>query len=437
MYADTAKSQYTPGASTGATGFINRPRRISHTLEAFSEAIDKQIRHFNSWCAAEEEKISMAHCGLGAPFICSLLNLGSRIEDELSNSFDVMLKILGDVVHRATRSAEPIHAIWTFPDLPKRMHPAVLSTFLLNSLSRELQHASTMGDPVTSKSLLCLFKDSMAPLWRMLHRWLKEGMPLRDMALGAPTLGYQYLELYEEFFVEDNELVLLDPDFWRESFVLRDDQSQHSSFTSIPEFLVPIAHDVLAAGKAIGLLRTLGMPSSPEGDLQLWLQGWQTFSELLEEDADLNAGSLSTLIDFPKFVYDKLHPLCQHASQMLSQMLMEECEVMSHLTALEDLYLMRRGGIMSNFLDIIFARVRYSLFQVDDLIDEQRNRWIPLCLGQTSTSSTPHSQTSPQGNNGLTPPWCGSHIEARDTHLPHGQCEQWMDSKSNMQFRSL
>ncbi|KAI0092411.1 Spc98 family-domain-containing protein [Irpex rosettiformis] len=359
MYVSTAKSL---GAlDSSRRGLATFSRRTPRTLEAFTEAIDVRVRCFDAWCAAEEERMSMAQFGVGSPYICSMMNLRSRIEDEFSDAFDLMLKILRDVVQRGTRSAERVQAIWTFPDLPKRTHSAALSTFLLNSLLRELQRSSIMGDSVSSKSLLALFKGSMAPLWKMLHRWLNEGMPVRDVALGAPTEGNQYLELDEEFFIEDNELVLLDPDFWKESFVLRDDQSQHSTFTSIAEFLVPIGHDVLAAGKAIGLLRTLGMPSSVEGDSNHWLEEWQTFDELVKEETDSGVNPHSRLLDFPKLVYDKLHPLCCRASQMLSQMLVEECDVWSHLEALEDLYLMRRGDIMSNFLDVLFARMDTNL----------------------------------------------------------------------------
>ncbi|KAI0698574.1 Spc98 family-domain-containing protein [Cytidiella melzeri] len=357
MYASTSRSQGISSASTGPTGISSsRAKRTARTLQAFSEAIDVQVRRLDAWCALEEEKISMAQAGIGSPIVCSLLNLRSRLEDEFSNSFDVMSRILRDVVQRGTRSAESVLPIWTYPDLPPRAHPAAISTNLLNSLLQELEHASTVGDYVTSKSLLGLFRDSMAPLWKMLHRWLKEGMPIRDVALGTRAVGYQHLELDEEFFVEDNELVLLDPDFWEECFVLRDCQLEDSGYSSVPEFLVHIAPHVLAAGKSIGLLRVLGVLNSSEGDPQPWLQSWQSFSDLLEE-TDGETRSLGLLVDFPKFMYDKLHPLCRHASQMLSYMLVEECDVWLHLTAVEDMYLMRRGDIMSNFLDILFARM--------------------------------------------------------------------------------
>lgn len=376
MYATTSRLHRTLSASDA--GPFSRTRSATRTLEAFSEAIDVQIRRFDAWCGEEEERVNMSQSGVGPPFICSLLNLKSRLEEEFSDAFDVTLKILSDFAQRATRSQDPLRAIWTFPDLPRRMHPSTLSTFLLNTLLSEIQRASTMGDDVTFDVLLDLFKDSMAPLWKMVHRWLKDGMPIRDVALGAPTTmdsQVQYnLNLPEEFFVEDNELVLLDPDFWRESFVLRDDQSKDSTFTSIPESLVHIASHVLAAGKAVGLLRALGVPNSvaegvvEDGDVESehpLLQGWQSFDDLLDELS--KTGNLtSSLLDFPKFVYDKLLPVCRNVSQTLSHTLVEECEVWTHLGAIEDLYLMRRGDIMSNFLDVLFARVsrRYLSFRM-------------------------------------------------------------------------
>ncbi|KAI0347511.1 hypothetical protein BDW22DRAFT_1368198 [Trametopsis cervina] len=358
MYEASFKSQETP--SSAVNGSSIRPRRTTRTVEAFSEAIGSQIRHIDTWCAQEEENISMAQAGIVPPSVCSLLNLKSRLEDEFADTFAILLGIVRVVVQRATRSPSPILAVWTFHDLPKRMHPAAISAHLLNAIFKEIQHASTMRSDTSLKFLLPVFCESMAPLWNMLHRWLKEGMPIRDGGMGAPSVGYQHSSLDEEFFIEDNELVLLDPDFWSECFVLRDGMADDAGYTSVPDFLVHIAPHALAAGKAIGLLRTLGVPVSMEQESQALLTQWQSFDALLWEPGETTK-SPGSLINFPKYVYDKLLPLCQGTAQMLSQMLVQECDVWEHLTAMEDLYLMRRGDVMSNFLDVLFARMDTTL----------------------------------------------------------------------------
>lgn len=364
MYLGSFKSQdLNSSASTGIrTSFgLTRSRRTTRTLEAFSEAVDVHIRLFDSWCSAEEEQLSLAQAGAGPPLVCSLLNLRSRIEDAFSNSFEILLRTLREIVQQGTRSHEPIKAIWTFPDLPKRMHPAAISTLLLNCLLQDVQDSAATGNNVTLEILLSVLCASTAPCWNMVHRWLKEGMPIRDtVGLGmTPDPGTLYLELDEEFFIEDNELVLLDPDFWTECFALRDSHLDEKSL-SVPEFLIHIAPHILAAGKAIGLLRTLGMPSTVQDNPEPWLHDWKPFgvlTDILDDKLAVQSASASKFIDFPKLVYDKLFAVCSRAQQMLSQLLMEDCDVWVHLTAVEDLYLMRRGDVMSNFLDVLFSRM--------------------------------------------------------------------------------
>ena len=44
----------------------------------------------------------------------------------------------------------------------------------------------------------------------------------------------------------------------------------------------------------------------------------------------------------------------------MTQILVDDCDLWLHLTSIEELYLMRRGDVMVNFLDVLFARVRVS-----------------------------------------------------------------------------
>ena len=66
--------------------------------------------------------------------------------------------------------------------------------------------------------------------------------------------------------------------------------------------------------------------------------------------------------DFSRLVYDDILVPCLRAKKMLTKVLVDDCELWSHLTSIEDLYLMRKGDAMSNFVDVLFARV--SVFSI-------------------------------------------------------------------------
>ncbi|GJE84854.1 gamma-tubulin complex component [Phanerochaete sordida] len=335
--------------------------RSTRCFEAFSEAVEKLIRSFDRWCAAREEDICMARAGLGAPRIVSLLELETSITGTFSETFEVLLQLLRDVVQRATQSPEPVFAVWTFPDLPKRMPPAALSTLLLDGLLQSVHDHASRGDGISADALLAVFADSAEPLWRMLRRWLRDGTPVRDSpsSMSSPN---DTGALSEEFFVEDNELPLLDPDFWADAFMLRDADADGGRAGAVPHFLQHAAPHVLAAGKAVGLLHALGMPMGASDDGVRWLGAWRSLGALLEDArleraGDGRAPTRMSADDFSRLVYDELVGPCARAKQALTTVLVEECELWVHLQAIEELYLMRRGDVLSGFLDVLFTRM--------------------------------------------------------------------------------
>lgn len=374
-----------PEASTGTTtSYSHFHRRSTRTLEALSESIDVQIRAFDAWCAAKEEAMCHAQAGLGPPLVISMLALEVEIRDKFASIFSVLVNLLRQVVQRATRSHEPITEIWTLPDLPPRMVPSGLTSSLLDSLLLSVQEYSTMGDTITSEALLHVFCDTAEPIWKMIGRWLRDGMPAREVM--GPT--DQYLKTVdEEFFIEDNELVLLDPDFWAEGFVLRDGSEDDSRSTAVPLFLSHAAEHILGAGKAIGLLRALGMSSvfEREGG-ERWFARWPPFKSLLMNND--NARVHFSVDDFSRLVYDEVLVPCVRAKEMLTRVLVDDCELWLHLTAMENIYLMRRGDAMSNFVDVLFARVCALIFiRLHSLLMSLRFlRWIQIRHGMIFTS---------------------------------------------------
>ncbi|CAL1700277.1 unnamed protein product [Somion occarium] len=393
IFAKASKPESSNGETPSLSPFH---RRSTRTLEALSESIDAQIRAFDTWCAAKEEAICRAQAGIGPPLVISMLALEVEIRDKFSSIFSVLVRILSQVVQRATRSQEPITEVWTLPDLPLRMSPSALTSLLLDSLLLAVQESSTMADDTTTQALLRIFCDSAEPIWTMVGRWLRDGMPVREV-MGASE---QYLQTVdEEFFIEDNELVLLDPDFWSDGFVLRNNgQEDNGRSMAVPLFLSHASDHILGAGKAIGLLRALGMSSvfEREGG-ERWLSKWPSFTSLLGGYNGLAldsqaAGTVKVHIstdDFSRLVYDELLVPCMRAKEMLTKILVEDCELWLHLTAMEDLYLMRRGDAMSNFVDILFARMDTSQPWNDfhflnsafrDVVEAGRTPWIDPSL---------------------------------------------------------
>lgn len=325
----------------------------------------------------------LAQAGIGPPLVVSLLSLESTLYRRFSESFTCMLDILRTVVRRSTRPSpsqpdtELPSPVWTFPDLPKRLPPAVLTSLLLDSLLLAVQERASVGDTTTSEVLVRILCNTSAPLWNMLYRWLKDGMPIPDFMPSSLPKQRTNRGVDEEFFVGDNELALLDPDFWREGFVLcdsasvprpEDDQDNRGNLTtsgkgSVPLFLQRISQHVLEAGKAVGLLRVLGITMFEEEEGK-WMGSWRAFREVLLEvslhDEDQSTLSLASTDDFSRMVYDELIGPCTQAEATLTRVLIDDCDMWAHLTAMEDLYLMRRGDIMSNYVDVLFARVSHQ-----------------------------------------------------------------------------
>ncbi|KZT05559.1 uncharacterized protein LAESUDRAFT_714805 [Laetiporus sulphureus 93-53] len=375
-------------------------RRTTLSLEALSSAIDAQIRGFDTWCAAREEEMCKAQAGVGPPLVVSLLSMDKAIRDRFFATFAVLLTVVRDVATEAARNPEPLKEIWTLPDLPPKMSPSTFSTLLLNSLLDAAQKHFSMGDVVTCDALMQVFGETAEPLWSMMGRWMKDGMSTREVASLSRERQQTPGDLDDEFFIEDNELPMLDPDFWSDGFVLRGGQRDQDDDRpiSVPTFLTHIAKYVLEAGKAIGLLRALGVPSTFEREVeQQWMASWRPFRALLG-DRGMGANravSVQQMVavrstdDLSRLIYDEILPHSLAAQEMLQKVLVEECDLWLHLAAMEDLFLMRRGDAMSNFVDRLFARMdtrkawndfHFLNSAFHDVVQAGSHKWIDASL---------------------------------------------------------
>ena len=329
-------------------------RRMSRAVEAFSEAVEVQVGLFNSWCASRERELILSLAGNGPPLTVSFLNLEKTVRDSFSQVFDGLLDVLRGVMRKASGTQDKNMEVWMLLDLPIRFSPFTMSMLLLDTLLTAADSSSSNGDMETSKGLMQVFTASAEPMWTMTGLWLKHGMPTQEQE------GDSLTALDDEFFIQDNGLSILDSEFWTDGFTIRDANPEAHASESPSVLLDLMANHVLRAGKAVGLLRILDLPliddATPETP---WMSDWPTFTALLHEH------HATVLVETSKeylarFVHDFILPRCQIPQKQLAQMAIGECDLWLHLTAIEELYLMRKGDAVSYFSDTLFAKVGQS-----------------------------------------------------------------------------
>ncbi|KAI3616587.1 gamma-tubulin complex component gcp5 [Moniliophthora roreri] len=356
-----------------------RAGRITRTLEAFADAVDAEIRHLERWCADREEMMIKALAGAlpdsNDGLVVSMLNTEKSLRDTFEESFDVLLFVALEL------ASDEAPENW---ELPNRS-PSTTTALLLNILFDAAQQRLEQGDRVTADTLMRVFVRSAEVVWNMVGRWMKNGFELGGAGIGTKR------ELEEEFFIESNELGyemgvvgLLDPDFWADAYGLRDDGSGTSDGgvgavnngqKGIPTFLQHVALPVLEAGKSVGLLKALdldvgALKTQSEADV---LNGWKwsSFRGLVAANNTLSVQHtfgnervvdglrlFSVSVDqLSQLIYGYVTPYCGAAGTLIARAIVEECDFWYHLHAIEGLYLMRRGDVISDFADVLFARM--------------------------------------------------------------------------------
>ncbi|KAG6900427.1 hypothetical protein C0993_010815 [Termitomyces sp. T159_Od127] len=365
--------------------------RITRTREAFADAVDQEIRALDKWCASREELMCRAWGGVVDPsspsplsssseassttgnLIVSLLSTEKAVHDTFQQTFDVLLDVVKLVDPDRDTSAPSTSRMRT-------QSAAAVSADLLDYLFASVQAHMERHEHITAAALLRVFVHSAEPIWGMMGKWLREGMGL-GVAIGSGDTSGMW-ELDEEFFIESSGLGmgmtglgLLDPEYWKEGYALREEvvglegegvDAIERKRKTTPLFLEHVAEPILSAGKAVGLLRALGVPLSSittEGD------DWRSFKQLVDPStSQVVEGELdqkesgdmlfSVSIDnLSRMIYERLSPRCEAAGVVLTRVLVEDCAMWSHLLSIEDLFLMRRGDAMSHFTDILFAKM--------------------------------------------------------------------------------
>jgi len=357
----------------------------TRTLEAFADAVDTEIRALDAWCAAKEELMCRAWGGAGVIdangetqlLVISLLGIEKDIQDAFDGAFDVLLDVVEEVCPSAASSTSQTRSA------------ALFSATLLDRLFESVQRHLERQEEVASEVLLRVFVRTAEPTWAMVGKWLRDGMAL-GVGMGVGTSGGAE-ELEDEFFIESSGLGLgmmgmglLDPEYWKDGYTLRegvvfdgeDGADGERRRKTIPLFLEHVAEPVLRAGKAVGLLRALGVPPSSFPSSANGLGEWHPFRKLVGLSPSPSSPSSVTQLNTERgntgdklfsvsidtlshLIYDRLLPQCNIAGALLAQVLVDECALWTHLASIEDLFLMRRGDAISHFVDVLFAKVLF------------------------------------------------------------------------------
>ncbi|KXN89493.1 Gamma-tubulin complex component 5 [Leucoagaricus sp. SymC.cos] len=359
-----------------------QPQNVTQTVESFFDAVDIEIRAFDTWCADQEATICSVYASpelsvaSNPDVIASLLHLHKCLSDTFEHTFSVLLHLIKEVFLTPLSSYSEFSVALANIGV-RHGAPAVITSKLLDLLFSSVQVHLEREEAATSGRLMRVFVKTAEPVWGMCGRWLKDGMGLRLPGYGVnKTIGVAGSrgQLDAEFFIEeriigfgtDGFVGLMHPQFWQEAYELRegagfDEQVDDSprEQKAVPTFLEHVAEMILSTGKAVGLIRALGSNVDVFGN-----GSWDGFGDLVALENTQKPGSLfSVSVDtLSRLIYERLLPRCQAVNSLLTKILVDECKVWRHLESLEDLFLMRRGDAMSHFVDVVFSKMdsKYS-----------------------------------------------------------------------------
>lgn len=393
-------------------------RNITRTVEAFADAVDTEMRAFDTWCADQEAAICSIYASSAtstAPpnsdVITSLLHTSKSLSDTFEHTFPVLLSIIHDVFASCLSSSSEFCISYLTAG---GRAPAMVASRLLDVLFANVQVHLEREEVVTSGRLMRVFVKSAEPMWAMCGRWLRDEMGLGMGVSGNGRAGGGKAdELDEEFFIEakivgfggETLVGLLHPQFWQDAYGLRegvgsedgvDGNSSQKQQKTVPMFLEHVAEMILRTGKAVGLIRALGSNVDVFGD-----NNWESFGDLVAQQGrqgnavTKSPGSLfSVSVDtLSRLIYERLLPRCQEVGSLLTKILVDECGLWKHLESIEDLFLMRRGDAMSHFIDIVFNKVGDLMrFLTQDKLIYILCRWTANNPGAISIFSIPDLQ---------------------------------------------
>ena len=380
------KAIYASGRSPESAG-----RQESHTLEAFAAAVEDFVLQFDCWCAAKEESLCKSAIGQEGPIVASLLNLERETRMQLGDTLDCLIKIVNDL-----RSQRPCSRTTLAPFDISSIHPTVLSKLILDSLLLDSRRKLADGDEMCSTTLMTLFIRTAEPLWRSIGLWLKRGADISD----APDCVNTDASGRKDFFIHRQDVPVAAAFFWSHGYTLCSStltgtaEFSAKGDTVVPQFLANIALDLLAAGKSVGLLKSLDVVEffTDENAEYEWLQGWPTLKDMIRSDVSpltfsdklslpnvvgnepsvprtdtfnsrsidshsVIASQFTSVDSLASLIQERLLPWCQLAQVRLTREIVKECGLRDHVHSISSLFLGQRGDAMTLFYDILVDKV--------------------------------------------------------------------------------
>lgn len=366
------------------------PFFLSRTLEAFAEGLGEYIIDIEKWCARREEAIVQAQSGTGRQIVATLLSCCHDMKEKITLTLEISQDVLRQLVKQELRKDGKTHHRGDVEKLGflrakdfSSIHPSVLSTRLLDRLFHAINTQLAIGELSTASCLINIFVKTVEPLWKLVGQWMRDGVKVGgSQDIDDADKNEQDLEL----FVQRRDINFTDPDFWENGYTLRcegDDDWEDSQIVTpsrpllVPEIFGSISVDILTAGKVVGLLRALGLEPFGEGESQWSSATWGTFSNIyhtsqtessvstvsvLDEnsdmlEADMTYASRLVMGLLNATMIEHISPWCRSANQRLNRLLIDDCDMMEHLSAIENFYFMRQGDAMAAFCDRIFTKV--------------------------------------------------------------------------------
>ncbi|EJD53669.1 hypothetical protein AURDEDRAFT_148576 [Auricularia subglabra TFB-10046 SS5] len=321
-------------AAHGSLSASAHRRRPCRTLEAFATALDEQLRAFSEFCAQRE------HTALFAALDDLLYEVATAAPD---------------AVEQASEDTAPL------PTRLSKLPTALVARHVLDEVYFAVQSCLSVGDEVTARNLCSVLCTTAEPLWTMCAGWLRNGMSVQSQNWGDEWLYGPH----GEFFVERHDLPPASPDFWSAGYTLRsaddDVDADAAAPTLVPELFQQLSNSLLAAGKTVGLLRVMDIADMARPVMDT-ISGWQPLEDLLRDHMSLSALGDGWMA--PHALHDYLAPCFAGVQRGLKLVLLERCNFSRALAAVEGLCLMKRGDVMSQWCDVVFAKYRPS--QLDE-----------------------------------------------------------------------
>ncbi|KZS97804.1 hypothetical protein SISNIDRAFT_481691 [Sistotremastrum niveocremeum HHB9708] len=309
------------------------------TSEALQQAVQEAICAFDGWCSEKENDINAASLGFSDK-VASLLALDRDFSDNFESKFEALWTVIQKI-----------------KPLIHRNRQLSLTRCIIENICLTLDGFRAVGNEATGQFLLHVLGITISPLWAQVMTWIAHGMPFED-DLGSTPRVFGPLEGSEKF-IERSEIHPTDPDYWADAYTLHRARDANGPAEGLPSIFSHDADKILSTGKAVGLLRALKIhDESGRLLLENWMNDPPSFkSAVLESIGQNQCPSLDDIsAQFSAF----LVPKYMEAQSALLNVLKTECRIESHLNAVEDICLTRRGDIITQFCDVLFARMDSS-----------------------------------------------------------------------------